>query len=377
MASTRRLVAATLLLGLVAASCGAATAPSWTWTPNGGAPTGTPPTATLPIAPPNASPGESSKPARTDLRPDPNAATYAPRDPVAPARLDGTTHDIDLRISEPHMTVAEGIVREVWTFGGTVPGPVIRVGLGDTIRLHVVSRPPKLPGLAALMHPAVNVHPHALDIHGATGGWNDAMTPIQPGEERTYEFTAEHAGVWMYHGAAPPALLEIANGMYGMMIVEPEGGLDEVDQELFLVQGEWYLGRLHESASLERAAALVPEPDFVVFNGIADQYREHPIQVESGRRIRVFILDAGPNLGSSFRIEGAVFDRVIKEGIELEVGNSGGWGSQAVDLSPGQGAIVEFTLAEDGLFPIVTHAWNLAELGASGLLQAGGGEPPN
>jgi nitrite reductase (NO-forming) len=122
---------------------------------------------------------------------------------------------------------------------------------------------------------------------------------------------------------------------------------------------------------------VVPEPDFVVFNGIADQYRAHPIQVESGTRIRAFILDAGPNLGSSFRIEGAVFDRVIREGVELPVGNSGGWGSQAVDLSPGQGAIVEFTLAEDGLYPVVTHAGNLAGLGASGLLRAGDGDPLN
>jgi nitrite reductase (NO-forming) len=372
MASTRRLTAATLLLGLVAASCGATTAPSWTWTPNGGAPPGTPP-----ITSPSASPAGSISPARTDLRPDPNAATYVPREPVAPARLDGTIHDIDLMISEPHMTVAEGIVREVWTFGGTVPGPVIRVGLGDTIRLHVVSRPPRLPGLAALMHPAVNDHPHALDVHGATGGWSDAIALIQPGEERVYEFRTEHAGVWMYHGAAPPALLEIASGMYGMMIVEPAGGLDEVDQELFFIQGEWYLGRLHESASLERAAAAVPEPDFVVFNGIAAQYQQHPIQVETGRRVRAFILDAGPNLDSSFRIEGTVFDRVLKEGIELPVGNPGGWGSQAVDLSPAQGAIVEFTLAEDGLYPIVTHALNEADRGASGLLRAGDGDPLN
>jgi nitrite reductase (NO-forming) len=266
-------------------------------------------------------------------------------------------------------------VRGVWTFDGTVPGPVIRVQVGDTIRLHVTSRPPELPGLAAVMHPAVNDYPHALDVHGATLAGTAALAPIEPGGQRTYEFTVEHAGVWMYHGAADPVLREIANGLYGMMIVEPKGGLDKVDQELFLVQGEWYLGKPRQTASLAKAASVPPEPDFVVFNGIADQYVSHPIQVEAGKRIRVFILDAGPNLDSSFRVEGTVFDQVIKEGVELEAGNADGWGSQAVDLSPGQGAIVEFTLAEDGLYPFVTHALNIAQRGATGLLVAGDGDP--
>jgi hypothetical protein len=142
--------------------------------------------------------------------------------------------------------------------------------------------------------------------------------------------------------------------MYGMIIVEPKGGLDPVDQEFFFVQSEWYLGPQGEPASLTKAAAAAPAPDFVVFNGIANQYKDNPIQVETGKRIRVFILDAGPSIDSSFHVVGTIFDRVIKEGMELKVGNSGSWGSQAVDLSPAQGAIVEFTMAEDGLYPIVT-----------------------
>ena len=378
-----RLLVATMLVSLSTAACNAGAQPSWTWMPNDGSGADQPGNPVPTEAPateaptPRESPAGSPSPTDGRPTPDPNAATYLPLDPKAPARLAGTTHDIDLIIWERVMTVAEGIVRGVWTFDGTVPGPVIRVQVGDTVRIHLTSRPPKLPGLAALMHPAVNVDPHAVDFHTSTASPDDQMTPIKPGEERTYEFTAEYAGVWMYHGAAEPALQEIASGMYGMMIVEPKGGLDPVDQEFFFVQGEWYLGAQHQTASIMKAASATPEPDFVVFNGIADQYQVHPIQVEAGRRIRAFVLDAGPNLDSSFRIEGTVFDRVIREGVELEIGNEGGWGSQAVDLSPGQGAIVEFTLANDGLYPIVTHAYNLAERGARGLFRAGDGDPLN
>jgi len=300
----------------------------------------------------------------TDVQPDPNAPAYEPRDPAAPARLAGTVHDIDLVIEERLMTVATGFVQSVWTFGGTVPGPVIRVQVGDTIRIH-------------LKNPATNKLPHSVDFHASMVAWNDEMTSINPGEEKLYEYKAEYAGVWMYHCGTAPALHHIANGMYGMVIVEPKGGLDKVDQEFFFVQSEWYLGPQGEPASLTKAASGNPAPDFVVFNGIANQYKDNPIKVETGKRVRVFILDAGPSIDSSFHIVGTIFDRVIKEGIELKVGNQGNWGSQAVDLAPAQGAIAEFTLAEDGLYPIVTHAFNFVGRGALGLFQAGDGDPLN
>ena len=179
--------------------------------------------------------------------------------------------------------------------------------------------------------------------------WNDEMTSINPGQEKLYEYKAEFAGVWMYHCGTAPALHHIANGMYGMMIVEPAAGLDPVAQEFTLVQSEWYLGRQGEAASLTKTAAAAPAPDFLVFNGIANQYKDNPIQVATGERVRVFIRNAGPSGDSSFPMVGTIFDRVIREGIELRISNEGNWGSQAVDLAPAQGAMVEFTMAEDGL----------------------------
>jgi nitrite reductase (NO-forming) len=164
--------------------------------------------------------------------------------------------------------------------------------------------------------------------------------------------------------------------MFGMIIVEPEGGLPPVDHEFALVQSEWYLGPQQQVTDLAKASAGAPSPDFVVWNGVANQYADNPIQVPVGDTVRVFVLNAGPSVDSSFHVVGTIFHSVIKEGVHLVEGNDGNWGSQAVDLSPAQGAIVEMRFAEDGLYPIVTHAFNYVGKGALGLFQAGDGGTP-
>jgi nitrite reductase (NO-forming) len=300
----------------------------------------------------------------TDVQPDPNAPAYTLYPAEAPALLPGTTHDVDLVIQEKTMTVAPGFVQAVWTFGGTVPGPVIRVKVGDTVNIH-------------LKNPATNKLAHSVDFHASQVAWNDEMTSINPGEEKLYVWHADYAGVWMYHCGTAPALHHIANGMYGMVIVEPKEGLPKVDHEFAIVQSEWYLGPQGEPASLTKASSANPAPDFVVFNGVANQYKDHPLMVGTGSRVRVFVLDAGPNIDSSFHIVGTIFSSVIKEGMHLVLGNAGNWGSQAVDLSPAQGAIIEFVAPEDGLYPMVTHAFNFVGRGALGLFQAGDGDPKN
>ena len=299
-----------------------------------------------------------------DVAADPNAPPYVLMDATAPALLPGKTHDIDLVITEEEKTIAPGFVQKVWTFGGTVPGPVIRVKVGDKIRVH-------------LKNPATNQLSHSIDFHASQVAWNDEMTSIKPGEEKLYEWTADYAGVWMYHCGTNPTLHHIANGMYGMVIVEPAAGLPKVDKEFAIVQSEWYLGPQGKETDLTKAAAAAPAPDLVLFNGVANQYKDHPLEVPTGGRVRIFVLDAGPSIDSSFHIVGTIFDTVRKEGIALNPGNEGNWGSQAMDLSPAQGGYVEFTTAEDGLYPIVTHAFNFVGRGALGLVQAGDGDPLN
>jgi nitrite reductase (NO-forming) len=300
----------------------------------------------------------------SDVAADRDAPDPVIYDATAPSLLAGTTHDIDLVMTEQEMTVAPGFVQKVWTFGGTVPGPVIRVKVGDKMRIH-------------LKNPATSQMSHSIDFHASQVAPNDEMRSLAPGEELLYEWTAEYAGVWMYHCGTAPTLHHIANGMYGMVIVEPTEGLPQVDKEFALVQSEWYLGSQGEITSLDKASAAAPAPDYVVFNGVANQYVESPLKVETGKRVRIFVLDAGPSIDSSFHVIGTIFDTVTKEGVHLVKGNAGSWGSQAVDLSPAQGAIVEFTTAEDGLYPMVTHAFNFVGRGALGMLQAGDGDPKN
>jgi nitrite reductase (NO-forming) len=307
---------------------------------------------------------------------DPDAPPYELRDPRAPKRGegDGVTLtpggapdggdliDVEMVIEERLATIAEGYVQRIWTFNGTTPGPVIRTEVGDTVRVHLVNPPEATVS-------------HSVDFHASQVAWNDEMRSIAPGEELIYEFTTDYAGVWMYHCGTDPVLHHIANGMFGMVIVEPDGGLPPIENEFFIVQHEWYLGPQGEVSSFEKANQAAPSPDFVMFNGVAFQYKDHPIEIPTGEEVRFFVLDAGPSIDSSFHVVGTIFDQVVREGVHLERGNEGNWGSQAVDLAPAQGAVIELRAAEDGLYPMVTHAFNFPGRGAVGLLQAGDGEP--
>lgn len=284
-------------------------------------------------------------------------------DPVAPKLLPGKVHDIELIAEEKDIAVAKEGVQNLWTFNGKVPGPMIRVKVGDTVRVH-------------LKNPTTNKLQHSVDFHASQAAWNDEMTSINPGEEKLYEWRADYAGVWMYHCGSNPALHHIASGMYGMVIVEPREGLPKVDHEFAIVQSEFYMGKAGGITDLHKAGAS-HGPDYVVFNGVAFQYKDHPIEVGTGKKVRMYVLNAGPNEDSSFHIVGTIFSHVIKEGMELVPENKGHYGSQAVDLGPAQGAIIEFTTAEDGLYPIVTHAFNFVGKGALGLLKAGDGDSKN
>lgn len=240
---------------------------------------------------------------------------YRVYNPKAPALPSAKVHDIELVAIEKQAVVATNVGQQLWTFNGKVPGPVIRVKLGDKIRVH-------------FKNPAATKLPHSVDFHASQAAWNDEMTSINPGEEKLYEWTADYAGVWMYHCGSNPALHHIASGMYGMVIVEPKGGLPKVDHEFALVQSEFYLGQNNHGADMNHAANS--RPDYVVFNGVAFQYKDHPIQVKTGKTVRLFVLNAGPSEDSSFHIVGTIFHRVIKEGMELTANNKGHYGSQAV-----------------------------------------------
>jgi nitrite reductase (NO-forming) len=296
--------------------------------------------------------------------PDPGAPAPVLFDPTAPTRSGGDTHEFSMSIQEGAFTVAPGYQVTAWSFGGTIPGPTLRVGVGDQVTVRVSNTDS-------------NEFSHSVDFHVGEGAPNDEMRPIAPGEERVYTFTAQYAGVYLYTGAGTieggSMLEEVANGLYGMVIVEPRGGLTQVGQELVLIQNEWFVEGQGLTASMAKASA--GEPDFVTFNGVASQYLLDPPRVDVDQTVRLFLANAGPTQMSAFHIQGAVLSRVVTEGVELVEGNPGRWGSSTVSLAPGQGAIAEAVFVEDGRYPFFSHVLNQPIKGARGFIVAGTGQP--
>ena len=313
-----------------------------------------------------AAPAASSAPARdgaAGARGGSERPPYVLRDAAAPAVMSGTVHDVDMPIVDKEITVAKGFVVHAWTFGGTVPGPTIRVHLGDTVRVHLTNQ---------------GAMSHSIDFHASQTAMNDQMVEIKPARRFTYTFTADYAGVWMYHCGTAPALHHIANGMFGMVIVEPKGGLPKVDQEVALGP-ERVVPRRPEASRSTTPRPMPPRPPPTSSSSTASPTSTRTTRSghDQGAGPRAFVLNVGPNVDSSFHIVGTIFDTVIKEGIVLAKGNAGGWGSQAVDLAPAQGAIIEFSPHEDGMYPMVTHAFNFVGRGAIGIFMAGDGDPKN
>jgi nitrite reductase (NO-forming) len=279
-------------------------------------------------------------------------AGFTPRDPAAPQPLASTVHDITLNIVEKRIEVAPGVKQTMWTFDGTVPGPVYRGKVGDTFNFTIVNK---------------GKITHSLDFHAGMVSPSVAMVPIDPGKSHTYSFTANKAGIFMYHCGTPPVLMHIAAGMYGAVIIDPPD-LGPVDHEYVIVQSELYTGAKGE---LPEMGKLTDEQyDAVVFNGYVNQYKLSPIRIEPNDRVRVWVMDDGPSQSSSFHVIGTIFDTVYKEGnYALRPDDPGG--SQALDLTPAQGGFVEFSPSEPGLYTAVTHKFNDASRGAVGVFQVG------
>lgn len=287
------------------------------------------------------------------------SADWKPFDPALAPAPGGQEHEVTLEASETNLEVAPGVTQQMWTFNGTVPAPILRGKVGDLFTVTLVNK---------------GKFGHSIDFHASKVAWNDEMRDLEPGESLVYQFKAEHSGIWMYHCGTSPALHHIGNGMYGAVIIDPPD-LAPVDREYAIVQSELYTGPEGKAGDLNKMVAN--QFDAVVFNGYVNQYKFAPIKVQPNERIRVWVLDAGPNENSAFHIVGTQFDAVFKEGAYLlRSDNAELGGSQTLDLQPSQGGFVEFTLAESGLYPIVTHKFSNVGKGALGLFQAGDGNPP-
>ena len=281
--------------------------------------------------------------------------------PAALPPLDrARTHAVTLTIVEVELEVAPGVRQKRWTFNGTVPGPTLHGRIGDTFVVTLVN------------HGSMG---HSVDFHAGEVAPDDVMRTIAPGASLTYRFTADRAGVWMYHCSTMPMSAHIAAGMHGAVVIEPDG-LPTVDRSYLLVQSEVHLDGDGRSAvrEVDAGSAAADTPDAVTFNGVANQYVARPLDARVGDRVRFWVLAAGPNRGSSFHVVGTQFDTVWSEGAYLLRGGAGpmgdtGGGSQVLDLAVAQGGFVELTARAPGHYAFVTHAMADAERGARGILR--------
>jgi nitrite reductase (NO-forming) len=267
-----------------------------------------------------------------------------------PAYRPAAVHKVQIDVLEKEVEIAPGTVVKVWTFGPKVPGPVVRVRVGDTVEATLTNK---------------GSIPHSIDFHAARIAPSRAFRDVKPGESFSFSFKATSPGVFMYHCGTAPVVHHIANGMYGMIIVEPKEGLPPVDRELAFVQSDFYVGEAPGQPASD-TKLMANEPDIVAFNGYAAQYKADPIIVKKGEKIRAFVLAAGPNTWSAFHVVGTIFDRAWIDGIypeNLAIGN------QTLNLSASQGAVADFRLDEEGTYPFVTHDFTNATKGAVGLFR--------
>lgn len=285
--------------------------------------------------------------------------------PPAITRREPATVRVDLETIEIEAPLDANSTYRFWTFNGTVPGPMVRVRVGDTVEVH-------------LKNNEESWYQHNIDFHAATGpGGGAAMSTANPGEERSFKFKALNPGIYVYHCAVPPVALHISSGMYGLILVEPEEGLPPVDREYYVMQGEIYTEEPLGSPGLltESYDKLLNErPEYFVFNGHVGALTEHyPLKANVGETVRIYFGVGGPNYTSSFHVIGEIFDRVYLNG---DVTSPPLQSTQSVLVGPGSACIVDFKCEVPGRFVLVDHALSRAERGLAGYLIVEGEEQP-
>lgn len=269
--------------------------------------------------------------------------TLPPNVPDPIDRDHATKLIVDMEVVEKPMRLADGVEYTMWTFGGSVPGQFIRAREGDMIEFHLKNHPN-------------NKLPHNIDLHAVNGpGGGAESTFTAPGRETVFSFRALNPGLYVYHCATAPVGMHIANGMYGLILIEPAEGLPEVDKEYYVMQSEFYTGGSYGERGLQpfnMDKAIEENPDYVVFNGsVGALMGDNAITAEKGDVVRLFVGNGGPNLTSSFHVIGEIFDRVHYEGGDMVQTNV-----QTTAIPAGGATSVEFKTDVPGNLILVDHA---------------------
>jgi nitrite reductase (NO-forming) len=284
------------------------------------------------------------------------AAAHKPTDATLPPIPAGDLVKVQMTLKDMTVEIAPGVKYNTWAFDGHgAPGPVVHVREGQTVEMTLKN---------------AGAIPHSIDFHAARIAPNIAFKDVAPGESITFRFTASDPGVFMYHCGTKPVLAHIANGMYGAIVVQPKAGLPKVENEYVLVGSEWYMNGdgIEEPASLDMTKARARMPDWVTFNGYANQYVTHPLTAEPGDTTRFWVVAAGPTNNVNFHVVGGILDRAWVNG---DLSNPPQNGVQTVLVPAGGGAVFDVKLDKEGMYPFVSHAFADVDLGQVGLLKVG------
>lgn len=284
--------------------------------------------------------------------------TYAPG---VPSVTNGDRVSVRIDVQHKKITVAEGVTFWAWIFGDSIPGPVLHLKVGQTVDFTMSNRSNETAKFSVPM-------PHSIDFHAAMVSPEDKYRIINAGETIHFQWTANYPGVFMYHCGTPAILQHMISGMIGMVIVDPKEGFPgKVDREYALIQNEYYLQKENDSLyTTNMDAAKLRQPSYVVFNGKYKQYVQQPLEAKAGERVRLYVLNTGPNLPSSFHVVGTLFDKVWIDGNPANEMR----GMQTVLLGSSSGAIVEFVVPEKGSYAFVDHNFASVEMGAVGIIRA-------
>ena len=269
---------------------------------------------------------------------------------------------VDMEILEKEGEMTDGVKYIYWTFGGSVPGSFIRTRVGDEVEFTLKNHPD-------------NKLPHNIDLHAVTGpGGGAASSFVAPGHQIKFSFKTLNPGVYVYHCATAPVGMHIANGMYGLILVEPEGGLPPVDREYYVMQGDFYTSGENGEPGLQpfdMQKAVDEDADYVVFNGkVGALTGDNALKAKIGETVRLFVGNGGPNLVSSFHVIGEIFDRVHVEG-----GSTVNEDVQTTLIPAGGAAMVEFKIDVPGTFILIDHSiFRAFNKGALGMLKVEGTE---
>jgi nitrite reductase (NO-forming) len=286
--------------------------------------------------------------------------TSAPAVPAPITRDYATKVIVNVDVVEKTMQLADGVEYHYWTFGGTVPGEFIRVREGDLVELH-------------LKNEASSMMPHNIDLHAVTGpGGGAKVSMTMPGKESVFTFRAMNPGLFVYHCATAPVPVHMANGMYGMILVQPKEALPAVDHEYYVMQSEFYTTGAHGEKGLQQfdmQKGIDEKPEYVVFNGAEGALvGDHALKAKQGETVRLYVGNAGPNLLSSFHVIGEIFDNVYAEAGSVPQHNV-----QTTLIPAGGAAIVDFRAEVPGDYVLVDHSiFRAFTKGAIGILQVSG-----